>query len=339
MAHASQQGIDKLLADRLTLKGQLDASKQDTERLRVEKKTLEDKVGALDDLRAKHKASSELADTRGSEIEKLKKQIDNICASNIKSNDDLIAKHASAIDSLHKKHKATSREHGASVKSLQDEIIALSQSKTDEAVAARASLDAAESTIATQEAQNRTLEAQLQSVQGDLQDARFQADSLKQILISVENESKEKEKEQAVAMEKLNEDMSGTVKHMADMSARLRESEIRYQSDVEKLGEKHMMELKEMEEEYTNRVHMVEGRCQELLGEVERLKIELAAAGSKNGDLKVDGSSRSASGKSKIVDGQIAEIQEGLKQLDEMNREFLEEHENMARVLSKVEAE
>ncbi|EXJ93157.1 hypothetical protein A1O3_01714 [Capronia epimyces CBS 606.96] len=69
--------------------------------------------------------------------------------------------------------------------------------------------------------ENRQLEAQSKSLQGDLDVTRFQIQSLKGILRSMEEESKEKDQEHADSIEKLEQDLSMSVVKLAEQSSRM----------------------------------------------------------------------------------------------------------------------
>ena len=231
------------------------------------------------------------------EISKLKAQVSKETDRHVKTK-ELEASHTAETESLKAQIKSLYEEHAVATETHVNSI----QSLQDQLKAL--DLSKAEELAAL----SGQLGSIKQSKSADIEAARFQAESLKHIIQSMEAEEQTKEEEHAQQVDKLESEISTGIRKLAEASSRLR------------TVSEQVTEL-----ELTCKAYEVE------LEEVRKMSELSTEREADPSSVQADGSKMSTGAK---VDGQIAGIQEQLRQLDDLDRQMLEEHKTMARVLS-----
>lgn len=168
----------------------------------LERQRLLDQEVALGALRETH--SNSIKDLE-SELKAVQGALDSAKAGHAEQlkalEKDTAARHAEAIESLKTSHAKLLEDVQGKTKADQEQ--ALEELRTSLAE------------------EKRQLEAQSKSLRGDLEGTRFQIQSLKGILQSVEAENKEQEQEHAETLEKMEESLSMSVRKLAEQSTRV----------------------------------------------------------------------------------------------------------------------
>lgn len=204
---------------------------------------------ALDELRASH----------AQQIQDLERQVGELQAE-LESSQLTHAKHVEeterqkldqdlAINSLKESHAEAIKLSEARVKSIANELGAaraghdekLQQIESQEANHAKQLEEASARAKAAQDEaldelrsslieETRQLESKLRSTEADLEGARFQMQTLKGILQSVEEESRAKDEEHANALEKVEEEVETSVKKLAEQAAQMMNLQVHHET-------------------------------------------------------------------------------------------------------------
>lgn len=104
--------------------------------------------------------------------------------------------------------------------------------------------------------ENRQLESQVKSLRADLDGTRFQIQSLKGILKSMEEETEEKDQEHAASLEKLEQELSMSVMRLAEQSARMMDLQMQHDQALAEtkkaLEEKSQQEIESLRTAHEN---------------------------------------------------------------------------------------
>lgn len=179
----------------------------------LEKQRVADQETTLNALRASHAASSrELA----TQLESAQKALEAAKADHgeqLKQLEGQLSSHnTEAIESLKADHAKNLEEVGNKAKASHEQALEELQSSLAE--------------------EKRQLELQSKSLQSDLEGTRFQIQSLKGILHSMEEEGKEKEQEYAAGVEKLEGELSRSVMKLSEQSARMMDLQMQHDQSL-----------------------------------------------------------------------------------------------------------
>ena len=267
----------------------------------------------------------------------MKQQHDNVAAiseATVKSLQNQLATmektRAEEVADLKQVHATATEINDSSIKSLQDQLATMEKTKAEDLAKLEEEYATAtktnESTIKSLQDQLKalakstadeitTLRASLEPANAaktsELQAAEYRAERMKQIIQSMEADEREYEQEHARVVEQLQGEISLGSQKLTETSQRMSV----LGTQVQKL-EKTVLER-----------------------EVELAELRKVQQGDKsmtNGDKATTPKKSSKSKTSAKVDGHIAGIQEQLKQLDEINDEMLQDHQEMARTLNKA---
>ncbi|KEF52156.1 uncharacterized protein A1O9_11782 [Exophiala aquamarina CBS 119918] len=173
------------------------------------KQTLKDHEQALEDLK---RSNDESLAALEAQLKSAKDSAEAATAAHAEQlkllEEDVTSRHAAMIESL-------KTEHTKILESIQNENKLAQES-------------ALESLTASLDKEKKTQESQALSLQADLENTRFQLQTLKGMFQSIEEEGKEKDKEHEEAIEKLQDELSMSVRKLAEQSSRVMDLQIQH---------------------------------------------------------------------------------------------------------------
>lgn len=140
---------------------------------------------------------------------------------------------ASYTEELKRLEEDVSSSHAAAIEVLKTEHL-----KELEAIQIEAKLaqeEAIENLTASLAKEKKMLESQSKDLQADLDNTRFQLQNLKGIFQSIEEEGKEKDKEHEEAIEKLQDELSMSVRKLAEQSSRVMDLQMQHEETLSNL--------------------------------------------------------------------------------------------------------